>query len=502
MVTVQRHGGRDQDVWWLVWLMDFVVVVVHLRDCFLPDADVSEPDTVSEDELDHTFQQSNSSSDDEVIEEDDASTDAKRKSYTWHRRPFNPETEPFTEADEEIPSVLRPIEDGIHSVATIRSNRLRGCPVMPSNELKRKGRGATDFCCTRDNKLCVVKWFDNREVILTSTYKCVDPVEPVRRWDKRQRQFIDVPCPQIVKEYNQFMRGVDLTGMLISLYRIDHKCRKWHRRVFFWAIHVALTNSWVNLIVKIGSDRQDALGIISVVAGGTLLVDCADHRKPHTVDGPRTRLIDAERLNSAFCSILTLFFDVADYINGFQAVSSDVNLYRDQPYDKLIVKEQLNAVTVYLNKLSLLSTPFILRQCATLILGKSTLANIDTQIAVYLMIDHITNTRDALQELQCISSDRNSSNVVELATMRTISNDISALPANVRPQAEASPIDKEGTLRNTDWLEADRTRKAEARFRHGNKRLTPPIMTRFDDVNKKVQKGATLSTALQFGKVV
>ncbi|KRY92222.1 PiggyBac transposable element-derived protein 2 [Trichinella pseudospiralis] len=76
----------------------------------LPDADVSEPDTVSEDELDHTFQQSNSSSDDEVIEEDDASTDARRKSYTWHRQPFNPKTEPFTEADEEIPSVLRPIE--------------------------------------------------------------------------------------------------------------------------------------------------------------------------------------------------------------------------------------------------------------------------------------------------------------------------------------------------------------------------------------------------------
>ncbi|KRY45329.1 PiggyBac transposable element-derived protein 2 [Trichinella britovi] len=63
----------------------------------LPDPDVSEPDTVSEDELDHTFQQSNSSIYDEVIEEDDASTDARRKSYTW-------------QADEEIPSVLRPIE--------------------------------------------------------------------------------------------------------------------------------------------------------------------------------------------------------------------------------------------------------------------------------------------------------------------------------------------------------------------------------------------------------
>ncbi|KRY91147.1 hypothetical protein T4D_9414 [Trichinella pseudospiralis] len=63
--------------------------------------------------------------------------------------------------------------------------------------------------------------------------------------------------------------------------------------------------------------------------------------------------------------------------------------------------------------------------------------------------------------------------------------------AGIRPQAEAPPIDKEGTLRNTDWLEADRTKKAEARIRHGNKRLTPPIMTRFDDVNKKEPKGAT-----------
>ncbi|KRX17495.1 Mannose-P-dolichol utilization defect 1 -like protein [Trichinella nelsoni] len=35
----------------------------------------------------------------------------------------------------------------------------------------------------------------------------------------------------------------------------------------------------------------------------------------------------------------------------------------------------------------------------------------------------------------------------------------------LKPQAEAPPIDKEKTLRNTDWLEADRTRKAEVRIR-------------------------------------
>ncbi|KRX55617.1 PiggyBac transposable element-derived protein 3 [Trichinella sp. T9] len=76
----------------------------------LPDPDVSEPDTVSEDELDRTFQQSHSSSDDEMIEEDDASANARRKSYIWCRRPFNPKTEAFIESDEEISPVLRSIE--------------------------------------------------------------------------------------------------------------------------------------------------------------------------------------------------------------------------------------------------------------------------------------------------------------------------------------------------------------------------------------------------------
>ncbi|KRY51609.1 PiggyBac transposable element-derived protein 3 [Trichinella britovi] len=271
----------------------------------LPDPDVSEPDTVSEDELDHTFQQSNSSIYDEKATQslysNLATTAAEievligmlitmgvcempRYRMYWanqtHYDRFY-EIRPLIESIrktclEETPGELQSVDehiipykgrckmkyynprkpdkwglkviarcgknafvhdfwmcdgmapkvensigffaadvvikvcetlpkhkgDGIHSGATIQSNRLRGCPVMPSNELKGKGRGASDFCCTRDNKLCVVKWFDNREVILASTYKCVDPVQPVRRWDKRQRQFIDIPCPQIVKEYN------------------------------------------------------------------------------------------------------------------------------------------------------------------------------------------------------------------------------------------------------------------------------------------------------------
>ncbi|KRZ88407.1 hypothetical protein T08_1001 [Trichinella sp. T8] len=79
--------------------MDFITVYRETRSgrnerqiIVLPDPDVSEPETVSGDELDHTSQQSCSSSDEEAIDEDDASANAKRKSYIWRRRPFNPRT--------------------------------------------------------------------------------------------------------------------------------------------------------------------------------------------------------------------------------------------------------------------------------------------------------------------------------------------------------------------------------------------------------------------------
>ncbi|KRX82823.1 hypothetical protein T06_2138 [Trichinella sp. T6] len=80
---------------------------------------------------------------------------------------------------------------------------------MPFNGLKRRGRGATDFYRTKDNKMCVLKWFDNRE-------------------------FIEVPCSAVVSEHKKFIRGVDFTRMLIFLYRMDrsvYRCKRDRRQI-------------------------------------------------------------------------------------------------------------------------------------------------------------------------------------------------------------------------------------------------------------------------------
>ncbi|KRY17099.1 Armadillo repeat-containing protein 8, partial [Trichinella patagoniensis] len=50
--------------------------------------------------------------------------------------------------------------------------------------------------------------------------------------NKKEKTLVDVSCPAIVNEYNKYMGGVDLARMLRALYPIDHRSRKWYRRIF------------------------------------------------------------------------------------------------------------------------------------------------------------------------------------------------------------------------------------------------------------------------------
>ena len=89
------------------------------------------------------------------------------------------------------------------------------------------------------------QWFDNRAVQISSLHVGIEPVKEVKRWDNKTKKFVEVPCPAAVDEYNTNMGGVDLFDMLAAMYRVDHKSRKWYRRIFYWALNVACVNGWV-----------------------------------------------------------------------------------------------------------------------------------------------------------------------------------------------------------------------------------------------------------------
>ena len=112
---------------------------------------------------------------------------------------------------------------GILSVGTVRSNRLPDLAMKTSKDLAREGRGAMDHRIAEVDgvELCATRWHDNNVVNCLSTLHGYEPVDSVQRWSASDKQHIQVRRPAVIKAYNQYMGGVDLIDMLISLYRIN-----------------------------------------------------------------------------------------------------------------------------------------------------------------------------------------------------------------------------------------------------------------------------------------
>lgn len=140
-------------------------------------------------------------------------------------------------------SLLRS-ELGLLPIGTLRSNRAKGCPLSTDKELVKAGRGTSEVK-TNNEKVAVVKWADNKCVTMAGTWAGIEPETSVQRWDKVQREYIDVKCPRIVQLYNNNMGGVDLLDMLMSLYRLPTRAKRWPMPLVGFLIDMALVNSYL-----------------------------------------------------------------------------------------------------------------------------------------------------------------------------------------------------------------------------------------------------------------
>ncbi|KAH9639642.1 hypothetical protein HF086_009095 [Spodoptera exigua] len=111
--------------------------------------------------------------------------------------------------------------------------------------MKKKPRGYSAQLVCNKNKLAVVKWSDNKVVTFISSYIDSYPIEKIKRYSKESKSKVDVACPQVVKEYNKYMGGVDLADMLISLYRTPLKSRRWYLGIFAQLLDMCINNAWL-----------------------------------------------------------------------------------------------------------------------------------------------------------------------------------------------------------------------------------------------------------------
>ena len=77
----------------------------------------------------------------------------------------------------------------IHSLSTVRANRLKGCVLKSDKEMKKIGRGTHQELHTvvDDVEVRVVKWYDNKPVHILSTYASAQPILQVERWDRKKK---------------------------------------------------------------------------------------------------------------------------------------------------------------------------------------------------------------------------------------------------------------------------------------------------------------------------
>ena len=56
---------------------------------------------------------------------------------------------------------------------------------------------------------------------------------------------IQLPCPNSILTYNQFMGGVDKGDQIRGYYHCRTKCRKFQRYIFYFLFDVSITNSYI-----------------------------------------------------------------------------------------------------------------------------------------------------------------------------------------------------------------------------------------------------------------
>lgn len=95
---------------------------------------------------------------------------------------------------------LKLLSPQIYFVGTLRCNHLAFCQLEDEKSLAKQGRGYVVTMVEKEERMAVVRWYDNKSVTLISSYCAVEPQDKVQSWSKSNRAFVEVSRPDVVKQ--------------------------------------------------------------------------------------------------------------------------------------------------------------------------------------------------------------------------------------------------------------------------------------------------------------
>jgi hypothetical protein len=64
-----------------------------------------------------------------------------------------------------------------------------------------------DHKVSEDGDILIVKWFDNKDVLVGSNSYSINPTSQVKWWDKSKKEYMFIPIPALIRAYNKGMGG-------------------------------------------------------------------------------------------------------------------------------------------------------------------------------------------------------------------------------------------------------------------------------------------------------
>ena len=130
---------------------------------------------------------------------------------------------------------------GIYACGTIRSNR-KGLPVelLPKNIHLNKH----EYRVAQKEDLSFCHWMDTKPVLVLSNFHHPEDLGVVSR-RSGQAQQRQVRVPRMLQDYQTHMKGVDLADQMLGYYMIQHRSRKWWRRIFFYLMMASAHNAYI-----------------------------------------------------------------------------------------------------------------------------------------------------------------------------------------------------------------------------------------------------------------
>ena len=154
---------------------------------------------------------------------------------------------------------LKLYQQGFYALGTAQARRRR----FPRNmliEAAAMERGEYVARQLIENRaLSCVAWMDKSLVQFMDTYCDPHKQLTVQRRSKLPAgvDVLELPCPEVVSEYHQWMRAVDVFAQRESYHHIGRKARRWWPRLAWFIINIAINNAYALYCTRAG-DRPDA----------------------------------------------------------------------------------------------------------------------------------------------------------------------------------------------------------------------------------------------------